>query len=218
MPAFNGGSIMTVTSSNYDRIDNDFYETEPWAVEALLRALPLSNDGSVIWEPAAGNHAISDVFLSRGFKVITSDIETYQKQHSYIRNFFDVTKQEYTHGEFGNTIITNPPYGKNNTTAVRFAEHALELCDGWVTLLLTAKFDFGKTRQHLFKNNKRFYGKIALTDRLSWAGNGKTGTDNHAWYIWIPSNSCAFLDGNYLFNKASPLLFWEGKISEREAA
>ena len=43
MLAFNGGSIMTVTSSNYDRIDNDFYETEPWTVEVFSVQYPFAS-------------------------------------------------------------------------------------------------------------------------------------------------------------------------------
>jgi len=48
---------MTVTSSNYQRRENDMYETETWAVDALLRALPVLDKNTSIWEPAAGNHA-----------------------------------------------------------------------------------------------------------------------------------------------------------------
>ena len=33
-------------------------------------------------------------------------------------------------------IITNPPYGRGNRDAVRFAERALERCPGLVALLL----------------------------------------------------------------------------------
>jgi predicted RNA methylase len=85
---------------------------------------------------------------------------------------------------FLDAIITNPPYGKGNRDAVLFAEQALARCEGLVALLLTAKFDFGKTRRHLFADNMRFRAKIALLDRISWAGNGATGTEDHAWYVW----------------------------------
>ena len=195
---------MTVTSSNYQRRENDMYETETWAVDALLRALPVLDKNTSIWEPAAGNHAISDHLERRGFAVVNSDIATYEKQQDFELNFFAATRK---HGE---AIITNPPYGKTgHKLAVRFAEHALKICDGWIALLLTAKFDFGKTRQNLFKNNKRFYGKIELVDRLSWAGNGKTGTDNHAWYVWAPND----------YSHGMPRLFWEGKgVRKMEAA
>lgn len=68
-----------------------------------------------------------------------------------------------------------------------------------VALLLTAKFDFGKTRRHLFADNPRFMAKIALLDRISWAANGKTGTEDHAWYVWGP--------GDY----RQKLMMWEGR-------
>lgn len=174
---------MTVTASNYARAANDLYQTEPWATEALLRHFPVA--GLTIWEPAAGNHLMADVLRDNGAKrVFTSDIETYDRSHD---DRFDFLGGGYIGSRsFFNAIITNPPYGKGNRDAVRFAELALERCDGMVALLLTAKFDFGKTRRHLFRDNPRFAAKIALLDRISWAGNGETGTEDHAWYVWRP--------------------------------
>lgn len=194
---------MTVTASNYARKENEFYETEPWVVEALLRVM--KDIKGAVWEPAAGNHAIANVLKSHRHKVITSDIATYDVQHDFCCDFFEISKKTKC-----TTIITNPPYGKGNRTASRFAEHALELCDGWIALLLTAKFDFGKTRQNLFKNNRRFYGKIALLDRISWTGDGSTGTEDHAWYVWSPS---VVFDRPYF-----PTLFYQSKVGRPEAA
>jgi hypothetical protein len=171
---------MTVTASNFAPVANHFYQTEPWATEVLLRHFPVS--GLHIWEPAAGNHLMADVLQQRGAIVSTSDIATYDREHDAIRDFLDAP---YAGPKF-DAIITNPPYGKGNRMAVRFAELALERCDGMVALLLTAKFDFGKTRRHLFQDNHRFMAKIALLDRISWAGNGETGTEDHAWYVWGP--------------------------------
>ena len=170
---------MTVTASNYARAANDLYQTEPWATEVLLRHFPVA--GLTVWEPAADNHMMADVLREHGASVTTSDLVTYDREHDVERDFF------IDHGptDFG-AIITNPPYGKGNRDAVRFAERALERCDGMVALLLTAKFDFGKTRRHLFQDNRRFLAKIALLDRISWAGNGETGTEDHAWYVWGP--------------------------------
>jgi Predicted DNA modification methylase len=171
---------MTVTASNFERKANDLYETEPWATEALLRQFPVA--GLRVWEPAAGNHAIVRVLRNHGAIVSSSDIETYDVEHDAIRDFLN---RPYTGPQF-DAIITNPPYGKGNRDAVRFAELALERCPGMVALLLTAKFDFGKTRRHLFADNPRFMAKIALLDRISWGGNGQTGTEDHAWYVWGP--------------------------------
>lgn len=170
---------MTVIASKFERIDNELYETEPWAVEALIRRFPVA--GLTVWEPAAGNHKIADVLAKNGATVRTSDIATYGREHDA---YFDFLTLRPHHEPGIDAIITNPPYGAGNRDAVLFCELALERCDGLVAMLLTGKFDFGKTRHHLFRDNKRFAAKINLVDRISWAGNGKTGTEDHAWYVW----------------------------------
>lgn len=188
---------MTVTASNFVRATNDLYETEAWATEALLRRFPVA--GLYVWEPAAGNHAIVDVLRGSGAAhVLTSDIAAYDREHHFQWDF--LAGLDFA-AERLDAIITNPPYGKGNRDAVRFAELALERCDGMVALLLTAKFDFGKTRRHLFQDNPRFMAKIALLDRISWAGNGETGTEDHAWYVWGP---CSYSDA---------IMCWEGEIA-----
>lgn len=186
---------MTVTASNYARAENDLYQTEPWATEALLRRFPVKH--TLVWEPAAGNHLLADVLRDKGAKVFTSDIAVYDRVHD---EKFDFLKGAWMGSNgFFDALITNPPYGKCNRDAVRFAELALERCDGLVALLLTAKFDFGKTRRHLFADNKRFRAKIALLDRISWAMNDETGTEDHAWYVWDKPSDLA------------PEMFWEGR-------
>jgi hypothetical protein len=186
---------MTVTASNFARAANDLYQTEPWATGVLLRHFPVA--GLRVLEPAAGNHMVADVLREHGAEVFTSDIATYDRQHDMVRDFLAYYPSEPRLSV--DAIITNPPYGKGNRDAVRFAELALERCDGMVALLLTAKFDFGKTRRHLFQDNHRFMAKIALLDRISWAGNGETGTEDHAWYVWGP--------GTY----AQAHMLWGGK-------
>lgn len=184
---------MTVTASNFARKENELYETEPWATKALLRHLPVN--GLRIWEPAAGNHMMAAVLAEAGAQVLCSDIAAYDRDH----HIFDFLEGEYSGAVPFDAIITNPPYGRGNRQAVRFAELALERCPGYVALLLTAKFDFGKTRRHLFQDCGRFWTKIALVDRISWAGNGDTGTEDHAWYVWGPTPA------------ATKAMAWEGK-------
>lgn len=173
---------MTVVASNYARKENDLYQTEPWATQALLRHISVV--GKTVWEPAAGNHLVADVLREAGAKVRTSDIVTYDRPHDAIFDFLI----DRPHSEPSvNAIITNPPYGKGNRDAAQFARLSLERCKGWVALLLTAKFDFGKTRVDLFGRNPRFIAKIALLDRIQWFPGETTGTEDHAWYIWGPS-------------------------------
>lgn len=185
---------MTVTASNYERRKNDLYETEEWATEALLRHLNVT--GLTVWEPAAGNHKIADVLNKRyARRVLTSDIMTYDREHSGIYDFLSSDVPPFP--AKCDAIITNPPYGRGNRDAVHFARKALKR-SGWVALLLTAKFDHGKTRVDLFRDNPRFWGKIALLDRLSFTDDGATGTEDHAWFIWGP-------------HEHWPKMMWEGK-------
>lgn len=194
---------MTVVASNYARAANDLYQTEPWATEVLLRHFPVA--GLTVWEPAAGNHLMADVLRDRGaVDVITSDIAVYDRQQTFLWDFLCGLELNTPDAQ---AIITNPPYGKGNRDAVRFAELALDRCDGMVALLLTAKFDFGKTRRHLFQDNPRFMAKIALLDRISWAGNGETGTEDHAWYVWGPMGQ-----------QRQPLMLWGAKEQRRAAS
>lgn len=170
---------MTIVASNYVRKENDLYQTEPWATEVLLKFFPVT--GLKLWEPCAGNHLMSDVLKENGASVITSDIKEYDKAHDFLNDF---TKKSWNEPKVDG-IITNPPYGKGNRLAVEFIELALEKAD-LVAMLLTAKFDFGKTRLHLFRDCNRFIGKIALIDRIQWFSGDSTGTEDHAWYVWGP--------------------------------
>lgn len=175
---------MTVVASNFERKANDLYETEAWATRALLRNLP-DLAGMRVWEPAAGNHKIADVIARAGASVVTSDIVTYEREHDGLFDFLQPGAPAFP--ARCDALITNPPYGRGNRDAVRFAERALERCQGWVALLLTAKFDFGKTRTHLFRDNARFSCKIALMDRIQWFPGEHGGTEDHAWYVWGPA-------------------------------
>lgn len=193
---------MTVVASNYTRKENDLYQTEPWATEAVLRHFPVR--GLRVWEPAAGNHLMADVLRESGAEVFTSDITTYDRPHDREIDFLrplvsDIVWDEASGDIARDAIITNPPYGKGNRDAVRFAELALARCSGLVALLLTAKFDFGKTRRHLFADCPRFVGKVALVDRIQWFPGATSGTEDHAWYVW----------GSGL--QGAPRMYWEGK-------
>lgn len=173
---------MTVVASKYARKENDLYQTEPWATEALLRHFPV--EGVSVWEPAAGNHLMSDVIWDKGaVTVVTSDIKVYDKEHTFLHDFLNHPDDLNPNID---AIVTNPPYGVQNRDAVKFAKRALACCNGMIALLLTAKFDFGSTRTNLFRDNPRFIAKINLIDRICWELNGETGTEDHAWYIWGP--------------------------------
>jgi hypothetical protein len=187
---------MTIVASGYDRKHLDLYETEEWAVEALLRHFSVK--GSFVWEPAAGNHKMADVLEKAGAKVLASDVETFDRKHDFTFDFLSNGCGPFE--ESGTAIITNPPYGQGNRDAVKFCRLALERCPGLVAMLLTAKFDFGKTRAFLFRDNPRFMAKIALLDRIQWFPGETGGTEDHAWYVWGPAQFAS-----------TPRMYWEGR-------
>lgn len=173
---------MTVVSSGYERKANELYNTEPWATKLLLKHFPVQ--GKRVWEPAAGQHLMADVLREGGADVFTSDIETYTRTHD---TMFDFLGDKEPHWPAAcDAIITNPPYGFQNRMAVKFIERALERCSGHVAMLLAVKIDSGVTRRHIFMNNPRFIARLTLLDRISWEGNGKSGTEDHAWFVWGP--------------------------------
>ena len=187
---------MTLVASGYARQVNDLYETPEWVTQALIRGLDFRPEHEVVWEPAAGNHKIADVLKARGAKVITSDIARYDREHDAWFDFLagGASPVEAAH------IVTNPPYGRGNREAAKFARLALQRCNGVVALLLTAKFDFGKTRVDLFRDNPRFIAKIALLDRIQWFEGDHGSTEDHAWFVWGPRR-----------HQPSPRLLWQGR-------
>jgi hypothetical protein len=171
---------MTVVASRFEERKNNLYRTQAWATDALLAFFPVN--GTTVWEPAAGEHDMADVLRAAGATVFTSDIEEYSRPHDEI---FDFLSSRNDHRRF-DKLITNPPYGRGNRLAVKFARKALQRCAGTVALLLTAKFDSGKTRVDLFRDNPRFLAKIALVDRIRWFEGDSDGTEDHAWFVWGP--------------------------------
>lgn len=194
---------MTVTKSNYKLRKNELYETERWATRAAVKHMPIKG---LLWhEPTAGNHKIADVLCEEGGRVVTSDIATYQRSHDFIYNY--LSDEPPVLDEPVDGVIGNPPYGPSNRTALKFIERALERCDGWVAMLLTAKFDSGLTRRHVLADCPRFYAKVVLLDRIQWFPGKTTGTEDHAWFIWAPNDG-----GEY-----QPRIFFEAN-PEKEAA
>lgn len=68
------GVFSTLGASNHSkeaRAENDFYATEPKAMELLLAEEKFS---SVVWECACGEGHLSKVLIAHGYKVISTDL------------------------------------------------------------------------------------------------------------------------------------------------
>ena len=181
----NSNSIyMTLGASNHtekEREVNDYYATEPKAVELLLEQERFS---SWVWEPACGEGHISEVLKGHGYDVFSSDLIDRGYKDAVIRDFFD-TVQNYE----ARDIITNPPY----KYAKDFVEHALNISpDGTkVAMFLKVQFLEGKERRKLFE---KYPPKViyVASGRLLCAKNGefekmRQGGGSavaYAWFVW----------------------------------
>ena len=117
----NSNSIYkTLGASNHtdkEREENDYYATDPIAIDVLL------NDGNIkldkdVWECACGDGCLSERLKEYGYNVYSSDLV----DRGYGDSGIDfLTYNEKWHGD----IITNPPY----KYASEFINHALDIID-----------------------------------------------------------------------------------------
>jgi len=171
--------------SKEEREENDYYATEPRAVELLLQ---LETFNHYIWEPACGEGHIAKVLEAHGHKVVASDLIN-RGYGIYGIDFFN--HQDPYLDNFAGDIITNPPYSK----AKEFIQKALDfLPDGSkIAMFLKVQFMEGKGRKQLFLNTPPPHTIYVSSSRLNCAKNGDfTGLRTsggsavaYAWYIWI---------------------------------
>lgn len=168
--------IGTQTETSQPRAENDFYATDPIAIEGLMKIEKLAYD---IWEPACGMGHLAEPLKKAGYRVRCTDLI----DRGYGEGGVDFLKQ--TGFIFCGDIITNPPY----KLAEKFIRHGLEIIPEGYKLCLFMKLTFleGKKRQELFKEYppKRVW---VSSSRINCATNGNfEGTSSmmaQAWYIW----------------------------------
>ena len=170
----------TLGSSNHtadERAANDYYATDPQAVEMLLA---LESFAPLIWEPACGEGHISKVLTANGYEVISTDL--------IYRGYGEPEPMDFlteTFPDFEGDIITNPPY----SAGLEFVERALETVrpGGKVAMFLKVQFLEGKRRGELFAKTPPRTVYISRS-RLACAKNGDfTHTESaiaYAWYVW----------------------------------
>lgn len=164
-------------ASNHSKLTrevNDYYATDPKAVELLLEKEKFSNK---LLEPSCGEGHISKVLQDAGYQVESYDLV--DRGFGTVKDFFTVEK-------FDGNIITNPPY----KIALDFVKHSLEIIpDGnKVAMFLKIQFLESKSRRIFFDEfpPKKIY---VASSRLICAMNGefdkyKSSAACYAWFIW----------------------------------
>lgn len=166
------GGVRAVGSDERER--DDYYATEPKAVELLL---DLEKFDSNILEPCCGEGHMSEVLKSAGYNVTSSDL--IDRGYGGVKSLFD-----YEH--FDGDIVTNPPY----KLALDCVKKSLDIVDDGhkVAMFLKIQFLESKTRKEFFEQYPPKVVYVA-SKRLVCAKNGDfnqyTGKAmSFAWFIW----------------------------------
>lgn len=167
--------FMNGNRRSLDAESNDYYATDPKAIELLLEQEDFSN---AIWEPACGEGHLSKALKAKGYNVYSTDL---------FERGFGIGGRDFLHetGVFEGDIITNPPYKH----AKQFVEKALQIVPhgNKVAMFLKLTFLEGISRRELFKNHPPQTVYVS-SDRIRC---GKNGTFDgarsavaYAWFVW----------------------------------
>jgi len=168
----------TLGASNHTekkRDKNDYYATDPSAIDDLLEVEDFSNK---IWEPACGEGHLSKRLKEHGKEVYSTDLV----DRGFGDDFFDFLK---CNKRWSGDIITNPPY----KYAKNFVEKALSLVDNGSKVAFFMKLTFleSKERKELFKEHppKKVW---VYSYRKSVSKGGGEFDDSSAicfaWFVW----------------------------------
>lgn len=165
-----------------EREKNDFYATDPHALEIFLDKLKEDNIElhNNIWECACGQGHLSRVLENRGYKVYSTDIIDRGFGEGNIDFLKEIPKMWY------GDIITNPPY----KYAKEFVEKALEITMSGCYTIMFLKIQFleGKARLKLFKKYPPKFVYVNSARQNCYINGDMSKKMSNAvcycWYIW----------------------------------
>ena len=172
-------SVRNCNLRKEDAESNDYYATEPRAVELLLEQEKFS---PYVWEIACGEGHISEELKRNGYRVLSTDLIDRGYGKGGV-DFLKTTKDDMR-GDVPRDIITNPPY----KYAKEFVEHALDISmDGTkIAMFLKLTFLEGQGRRELFRKAPPHTVYVS-SSRLQCGKNGDfSGTSMvaYAWFVW----------------------------------
>lgn len=178
-------TFVTLGASNHsegERQENDYYATDPHALEIFLDKL--KEDGielhNQIWECACGEGNLSEVLKNKGYDVLSTDL---------IDRGYGIGNKDFletSNIDIKADILTNPPY----KYAKEFVEKALELQvnDYYTIMFLKIQFLEGQARKELFKKYPPKYVYVNSTRQTCYINGDMSKKMSSAtcycWYIW----------------------------------
>ena len=180
-----GGKLAGGNPKN-ERVENDYYATDPKAVKMLLDKYQFK--GKAFLEPCVASGNIANTILEyynnncfvdgidivdRGYpNTIVADYLTYETEDKY------------------DCIISNPPF----SLAKEFIEKSIKLLnnDGQIAMFLKIQFIEGKKREEFFKKYPPKYIYVFRNRMATWNNGNKLDPNGkrwattmcHAWFIW----------------------------------
>lgn len=160
-----------------EREENDFYATDPKAIDDLLNKISFDKN---IWEPACGQGHLSQRLKEHGYSVFSTDII----DRGYSDDNLDFLM---CWEDWDGDIITNPPY----KLCTEFVLKALDLIGPGHKVAMFFKIQFleGQDRyEKIFKNYPPKYIYI-YSRRIQCAKNGNFSEFSssaicYAWFVW----------------------------------
>ncbi len=178
--------FVTLGASNHtekDREQNDFYATDPYALEIFLKKI--EQDGlklhENIWECACGQGHLSKTLEAKKYKVWSTDIVDRGYGEGKV-NFLTCLPG----GKWNGDILTNPPY----KYAKEFVERAIELTDeGYYTVMfLKIQFLEGQARLNLYKKYPPKYIYVNSARQTCYINGDMSkkmsSASCYCWFIW----------------------------------
>lgn len=159
------------------REPNDYYATDPRAMQDLLRYETFNKN---IWEPACGEGNLSEVLKLNGYNVFSSDIV----DRGYPDEIIDFLE---TDRKFNGDIITNPPFKYTNEFILKSLE-SVEM-GAKVAMFLKINYLAGKKRYEEIYSKFPPYRVYVFTGRYACSKNNrpegyKNGAMDYVWMIW----------------------------------
>jgi len=162
------------------RHPDDFYETPPWCVEAIVPYLPRGRRGL---DPACGDGAILDELKAHRVCDGLLGIEIDAGRATVARNgghevILDDALDNVAVWSQAELVVMNPPY----KLAFDFVKRANQE-EGMVTFaLLRLGFLASRKRSYWLRENTP--SVFVLPKRPSFTANGKTDHSDYAWMAW----------------------------------
>ena len=172
--------LMLGVNPNAKREDNDFYATNPKAMELALPFLEKAGLSKNVWECACGQGHLAEVLKKNGYIVTCTDL--IDRGYGEVKDFLKCTGSNFYDGD----ILTNPPF----KYAEQFLEKAMDLItDGHrVCLFLKVQFLESEVRYKLFKKHT-LKELLVYSKRQQCAKDGdfekyKATTQCYCWFVF----------------------------------